>query len=309
MNKNSFNFIGKRYKHFTLLKKFKVDSNKRCFKWKCLCDCGKKFNIHNSSLNRISRQKATYSCGCHRIDKSIIGKRFHNWTALKFSHYNNTIQIWKFKCVCGTKKDIELTTVKNGRSKSCGCLHYKDSEFLGQKKGMLTILAKLDKNSKNYFNWLTICDCGNEREYVTSYLSETKNGIRSCGCQKNAGIQKDKGEAGFNKLYDNYWTHAFLRGLDFELTPEQFKKLTKQKCYYSDAEPTQISRSVSKNSEYIYNGIDRLDNKQGYTKNNCVPSTFICNRAKYKLSEEEFHDWLILVTSSKWFKNFKKANK
>ena len=50
-----------------------------------------------------------------------------------------------------------------------------------------------------------------------------------------------------------------------------------------------LNRVVSRNEcngQYLYNGIDRIDNKLGYIKGNMTPCCKICNHAKHDLTFE-----------------------
>lgn len=46
------------------------------------------------------------------------------------------------------------------------------------------------------------------------------------------------------------------------------------------------------NGDYVYNGVDRLDNAVGYLPGNCVPCCKFCNLAKAGGSYEEFVAYL-----------------
>ena len=59
-----------------------------------------------------------------------------------------------------------------------------------------------------------------------------------------------------------------------------------------------IEKSQYNNGDFIYNGIDRLDNKLGYEEENCVPCCYLCNRMKWSITEKDF-----LAQISKIFKN------
>ena len=64
----------------------------------------------------------------NRKFKSIIeaGDKYGMLTAIKFSHKNKWNQThWLFECTCGNEKVILVNSVKNGRTKSCGCLYMK----------------------------------------------------------------------------------------------------------------------------------------------------------------------------------------
>lgn len=53
----------------------------------------------------------------------ITNKKFSRLTAVRFVGRNNDNRdVWEFLCSCGNKKNISYRWVKNGTSKSCGCL-------------------------------------------------------------------------------------------------------------------------------------------------------------------------------------------
>ena len=81
---------------------------------------------------------------------------------------------------------------------------------------------------------------------------------------------------------------------------EDFELLTQEDCFYCGRKPESISRG-HEYGEYIYNGIDRIDNKKGYNVKNCVTCCSICNRMKMNLEKEEF-----LLQIKKIYKHVKK---
>jgi hypothetical protein len=56
---------------------------------------------------------------------------------------------------------------------------------------------------------------------------------------------------------------------EFSLTLEEYSLLVEQPCTYC---------GFDENEKYI--GLDRIDNKAGYTLENVVPSCSLCNRAR-----------------------------
>jgi hypothetical protein len=108
-----------------------------------------------------------------------------------------------------------------------------------------------------------------------------------------------KGEAGCNRLFDTYRRHAKSAKRDFLLDLKQFQQLTSSNCYYCNAAPSKImvtnknsSNKISTWSNYIYNGIDRIDNFLGYILDNCVPCCEICNWAKSNRGVDEFKQYI-----------------
>jgi hypothetical protein len=89
--------------------------------------------------------------------------------------------------------------------------------------------------------------------------------------------------------YSQYRRNATERFLPFTLTFEEFLKLTAFPCYYCGRPPSNLMRSTHKSgSDFIYQGIDREDNNQGYTRSNSVPCCHVCNKAKGVMSHIEF---------------------
>jgi len=79
---------------------------------------------------------------------------------------------------------------------------------------------------------------------------------------------------------------------EFNIDKELFRNITSKECYYCGSLPKSIIKPERSNGEYIYNGIDRVNNSLGYIKGNCVPCCSICNHAKSTLEQEEFLSWI-----------------
>jgi hypothetical protein len=91
----------------------------------------------------------------------------------------------------------------------------------------------------------------------------------------------------FRQLFQKYKSGAKARDLSWELTEDQFRKLTSSSCFYTGREPTQVSKALS-GEVYFYNGVDRLDSSKGYFWENCVPCCKEANIAKMGLSVTVF---------------------
>lgn len=87
---------------------------------------------------------------------------------------------------------------------------------------------------------------------------------------------------------------ANKRGYLWELTYEQCAEIMQEDCFYCGSRPANGRMDPSykgkTNTEYIYNGIDRIDNTSGYKLDNVVPCCFRCNRAK---GEMPVSDWIL----------------
>jgi hypothetical protein len=91
-------------------------------------------------------------------------------------------------------------------------------------------------------------------------------------------------------LFGRYKSQAKSRGYSFELEKEEFKTLTVSNCHYCGQTPKSVAKSFS--SSYVYNGVDRKNNTQGYHTYNVVSCCDVCNRAKRDLSYEDFTSWI-----------------
>jgi len=153
----------------------------------------------------------------------------------------------------------------------------KSKDLTNKRFGKLVAL-KISYTHKKHGNfWLCKCDCGNTCTVVAAHLLGKKKSTKSCGCLHKF----KKGEGSCNNLYLLYKRSAKERNYEFNLTKDQFKKLTKGTCFYCGEEPSQEhGKHLKTNGIYVYNGIDRINNSIGYTLDNCVTCCWDCNKLK-----------------------------
>lgn len=173
-------------------------------------------------------------------------------------------------------------------------------DLTGKQFGRLTVISAIYIDSIK--KWKCLCECGNEKITTANLLNFNK--VRSCGClyldsrkdvAERAKIRNSKPPevASFNRLYADYKNRAKLKNIDFSLSEEEFKKITKNNCEYCGIEPLQKGNKVAgKNGEYLHNGIDRINNSIGYTLTNCVACCGMCNDAKNSYTLEQFKEWM-----------------
>lgn len=226
------------------------------------------------------------------------GQRFGKLVALKrvgTDKNNNTL--WKCKCSCGNTPIVSMGALTRGHTKSCGCLSKeKLIDIRGKKFGRWVVLNEPYTPTEKGASWKCKCSCGTIKQVNSNDL---RKGIStSCGCS----TKLPEGESCFNWLYKYYQNKcAKGRGLSFELTKEHFKKLTKGNCYWCGAKPSNIinRKSSNANGVYVYNGVDRLDNKIGYTNKNSVSCCKVCNSSKGKMSKKEYINQCKVVIKNK----------
>lgn len=88
--------------------------------WLCKCDCGTKKVFSRKQIKR----PLIFSCGCYAKSKlSLVGKVFGMLKVLSFSHQKvqGGSYFWFCRCECGKTKAINASSLRKGRTKSCGC--------------------------------------------------------------------------------------------------------------------------------------------------------------------------------------------
>lgn len=200
---------------------------------------------------------------------------------------------WLCRCDCGNLKSVIGSCLRREETTSCGCYvsEKRSKEYIGKRFGRLVVIKRISSPKNGKSRWLCKCDCGNEKEVYGGYLREGE--VKSCGCIV-AESTKKYGERAFGRLYKSYKNGAIARGHEFSLSPDEFREITQKDCFYCGKPPSTHYKPVG-NGEYIYNGIDRVDNKSGYTICNSVPCCPRCNFSKRSLSIEDFRDLIISV--------------
>jgi hypothetical protein len=165
----------------------------------------------------------------------------------------------------------------------------------GARYGRLVVVGRGERYRES-FKWLCMCDCGNTHQVMGSNLRMGYS--RSCG---RCGAFVLKGdEAACRQAHHNYRRHAASRGHGFELSVDEFRAVTSRNCHYCGSPPAnkfRRSTRVRSADDYIYNGIDRVDNGLGYVSGNIVPCCHVCNRAKSDMPQLDFLAWIDRVIS------------
>ena len=176
-------------------------------------------------------------------------------------------------------------------------------DLTGMRFGKLVVQSLHHSQPKGKANqlvryWFCICDCGGTAVIRGSHLDMPSRSrakvTRSCGCER---LRYQHGEewktksirsgTAFRLCLSQYKSNAKNKGRAWDLTDDQFRELTSSPCHYTGKMPS--TKKTARSGEiYIYNGIDRVDSKVGYTLENCVPCCEAVNRMKMDLSKEEF---------------------
>lgn len=186
----------------------RLTSKKATFK----CHCGELFD---TSISDVKMNKSK-SCGCHKTKSHYrVNMEYLDIinidTNIKFIEFTDSEKYQKRKCKalchCGKEFINNLTQIKSGRIKSCGCLRgkagiikYQEGEVLANNIKFVADIPYKDNDNRKA---LMECHCG---KLFTSCLSEVKSGkIISCGCARNEVASKSERElTSYIKKYYKY---------------------------------------------------------------------------------------------------------
>lgn len=212
------------------------------------------------------------------------GDKFGKWTLIEHPYKSRK---WVCRCECGTVREVRIDALKAGNTLSCGCdtkrlqseakiRQGSKYDLTGQRFGKWTVL-KYAGHSK----WLCRCDCGTEQEIPTGSLKfGSTHMCRACVAKyfkENPTKATHKGSG--TKLYRVYYAmHQRCEN----------KKTRNYKRYggrgIKVCEEWSGENGFLNFREWAYaNGykegkeIDRINNDDGYSPQNCRWATKIEN--------------------------------
>lgn len=206
----------------------------------------------------------------------LTGKQFGKLTViirdLEYQKIHNKDKpYWKCQCQCGNIVTVSGKNLREGKTKSCGCINKERVAKLNfinrinQKYGKLTALEYIG-NSK----WKCKCDCGTILEVTTSHL--TTNHTLSCGCLRSKGELFIKNFLNKNNInYKNEYTGTGLRNSNGNLIRFDFAIFDKNDnlSYFIEYNGRQ---HYDKNDVWYSESIVESDKiKQDYAKKNKIP--------------------------------------
>ena len=173
----TYDLTGKRFGRLTVVGRADPPTKKAQKFWHCVCDCGNTKDV--VSHNLISG--CTRSCGClmnearHKKAEDLTGQKFNRLTVLCKDETSPTRnQKWICKCDCGKTCSVLAYNLKNGHSKSCGCLN--SEKVTARNKANAT---HGDTKTRLYGSWTCMWNrCTNPK--CASYCRYGGRGIKVC---------------------------------------------------------------------------------------------------------------------------------
>lgn len=127
-----------------------IKHNTTC--WLFKCDCGNEKVLRLTNVNG-----KTKSCGCFRKERirydDITGQKFNRLTAISFVEVKNEATYWNCLCQCGRKTITRASALKNGTTKSCGCLQLEARHLTSGKNHPRW---KANRRFKNYGGYISV---------------------------------------------------------------------------------------------------------------------------------------------------------
>ncbi|MGM9911772.1 hypothetical protein [Floccifex sp.] len=90
--------------------------------------------------------------------------------------------VWHCTCDCGNVVDVSSRNLKDGHTRSCGCIRGKIHDLTGKRFGKLVVQSVSTKRIHGSVVWNCVCDCG--KECMVSNASLISGNTTSCGCVK-----------------------------------------------------------------------------------------------------------------------------
>ena len=141
--------------------------------WKCRCSCGVEKIVYGNSL-KSGRSK---SCGHNtNVFKDLTGQKFGEWKVIK----HKSGRMWECECSCGKIKDIDASSLIEGKSLSCGC---KQKE-----RQRATMLAKYNDTvaTKSREKWQI--EVIESKENMLNYISQKEKRMTAYEIAQELGI-------------------------------------------------------------------------------------------------------------------------
>jgi len=242
----------------------------------------------------------------------LTGKKFGKLTVIgraphKPNKENRRAYNW-CQCECGNTTSISSYDLKNGVKQDCGCS--KIVNLVGKIFGRLTVIAPAE-HDKWKEAYLCQCECGIKKIIKASYLicGDTK----SCGClhreQQTWKAQRMiEARTQFTPIMAAarfVWRNNGYNKISFD----DFYMVSQLNCHYCGIAPSNVSslknyplrsQQSIENSQFFYNGIDRIDSSQGYFFGNICSSCWVCNRAKRERTYDQFMRYINTLIEQKY---------
>lgn len=139
----------------------------------------KGYNVYISYIKGVLFIMVNSNDGNEKININItnkyIGRKYGNLTIVEYSHNVKRNKVYKCKCDCGNEKSIYLSSLKGGRTKSCGCIQESKNDVRNRLRNiwhnMINRCYKASSDSYKYYGELGVVVCLEWRHDFEAFYS------------------------------------------------------------------------------------------------------------------------------------------
>lgn len=213
--------------------------------------------------------------------QSIVGMTFNRLTVLEEQKPTLSKREYRARCrcECGNETWVGVSRVRNGYTKSCGCLlreafkKRRLHDLTGRRFGLLTV-GHFSAVAEKY---LCVCDCGTEKLIGSQQLRIGRT--NSCGCKHSEWFVASRRPEWDERRAKNRvslgtkaWTLVVKRaartGRDLTITREFAQQLIERQGFRCALSGLPIYFAQSRKEGQSTASLDRIDSAFGYTPEN-----------------------------------------
>ena len=239
------------------------------------------------------------------VKNVCVGQKVGDWTVVeKALKDNKNFVRWICKCKCGSVRNFTTSYLNTGTPKCCFYCQENNrlqedallsKKHVGKTYGTYEIVKLSRSNGYGSRLWLCRCQCGQEREFLTSYLFG--NGKRKASKCENCYLKyMEINNRITDEIPKRFWQrfldHSKRRNINVLLSSDEAYKLYCQqnkKCIFSGID-LYFTKLKSNFNRYTNASIDRIDSSKPYALNNIQWVDKKINMMKGSLVDCEFVD-------------------
>ena len=124
----------------------------------------------------------------------LTGEKFERLTVIDKLYKKGNEWYWLCQCDCGNTKEVRGGSLREGKTRSCGCLKQESDkspkgnvkDLTGQKFGHLLVINREGSDHRGEAKWLCECDCKKANRVIVLGSNLRSGHTMSCGCERRS---------------------------------------------------------------------------------------------------------------------------